>query len=268
MVMLNGAFMRDIHTMMRLDRWKRRNIDAIGEWQSAVSRMEMLNSFAIYRFNNPAFTYPEIDDTVILEAKEMSHPLMFFRDPVSNDMSIKSLHELFIITGANMSGKSTFLRAIGANWVLASCGCPVSASSFRFTPMKLFSSMRTSDNLSSGTSYFHAEILRLRALISAAETGEPMFIILDEILKGTNSQDKLNGSRRFILKLITLPLSGVIATHDLELGELESAYPENIYNRCFEVEYKDDDLSYDYKLRKGVSQNMNASFLLEKFGLV
>lgn len=132
----------------------------------------------------------------------------------------------------------------------------------------LFTSMRTSDNLSSGTSYFHAEILRLKSLLDIVERQQPIFVILDEILKGTNSHDKLNGSRRFLIKLFSLPTTGVIATHDLELGELETSYPDNVSNICFEVEYNNNDLTYDYKLRKGVSHNMNASFLLEKYGLV
>ena len=167
-----------------------------------------------------------------------------------------------------MSGKSTFLRCGGINLVLALSGVVVAASNFRFRPMMLFTSMRTSDNLASGTSYFHAEILRLKSLLELIKINKPIFVILDEILKGTNSHDKLNGSRRFLINLFSLPTTGIVATHDLELGELEENYPDNATNICFEVEYKDNDLTYDYKLKKGVSHNMNASFLLEKYDLI
>ena len=267
-IILDGLFMRDIHTMIKLDIWRKKNIDMISVWIDSVSQIEVLVSFAIYKFNSPKNIFPEIKENEIISARNIYHPLLFYKTPVSNDFNIQSLHQLDIVTGANMSGKSTFLRTIGINWILAHCGSTVSADSFFFTPMKLFTSMRTSDNLSSGTSYFHAEILRLRSLVDMAEANDRLFIILDEILKGTNSLDKLNGSRQLILKLIKLPVAGIIATHDLELGELEALYPNNIFNICFEVETVNDDLVYDYKLKPGVSQNMNASFLLKKYGLV
>ncbi len=267
-VLLNGAYMRDLHTMMRLDRWKKKNIESVNDWKNSVSELETLISFAFYKYNNPSFTFPVPDNSEILESRDLIHPLLFFKNPVANDFDIRHLHQFYLVTGANMSGKSTFLRAVGINLVLALSGSVVSASSFKFTPMMLFTSMRTSDNLSSGTSYFHAEILRLKSLLDIVERQQPIFVILDEILKGTNSHDKLNGSRRFLIKLFSLPTTGVIATHDLELGELETSYPDNVSNICFEVEYNNNDLTYDYKLRKGVSHNMNASFLLEKYGLV
>ena len=167
-----------------------------------------------------------------------------------------------------MAGKSTFLRAIGVNLILACCGAVVRAESFEFQPMALFTSMRTVDNLAKGTSYFHAELLRLQQLVNMAQHEERLFIILDEILKGTNSRDKLNGSRRFLQKLLTLPVAGLVATHDLELGELANTIPDNFFNRCFEITHTDDDIAYDYKLKPGISQNMNPSILLEKMKLV
>ena len=187
---------------------------------------------------------------------------------MTNDFGIDRLHEFYIITGANMAGKSTFLRAVGVNLVLACCGAVVHASSFEFQPMAIFTSMRTVDDLAKGTSYFHAELLRLQKLVTMAEREEKTFIILDEILKGTNSRDKLNGSRRFLQKLLTLPIAGLVATHDLELGALADTQPEHYFNRCFEITHTDDDIVYDYKLKPGISQNMNASILLEKMKLV
>ena len=187
---------------------------------------------------------------------------------IHNDFEVARLHEFYIITGANMAGKSTFLRAIGVNLVLACCGAVVRAECFEFQPTALFTSMRTVDNLAKGTSYFHAELLRLQQLVNMAQHEERLFIILDEILKGTNSRDKLNGSRRFLQKLLTLPVAGLVATHDLELGELANTIPDNFFNRCFEITHTDDDIAYDYKLKPGISQNMNASILLEKMKLV
>ena len=167
-----------------------------------------------------------------------------------------------------MAGKSTFLRSIGVNMVLAHCGSVVCARHFSFQPLYLFSSMRTADNLAKGTSYFHAELIRLKQLVETAQKEERLFIILDEILKGTNSVDKLNGSIRFLQKLLSFPISGLIATHDLELGKLAEKYPDNYINNCFEITHTDEDIAYDYKLKPGISQNMNASILLEKMGLV
>ena len=214
-VLLDGLYMRDIHTMINLDKWKKKNVDAVEGWKDAISNPEMLMSFAIYKFNNPQFNFPVADEKIILKTKDMAHPLLFFKNPVVNDFAIDHLHQFFIITGANMSGKSTFLRAVAVNWILAHCGSVVNAKEFDFKPMRLFTSMRTSDNLSSGTSYFHAEILRLKSLLDLAAEQEPLFVILAEILKGTNSQDKLTGSMRFMLKLHSLPTTGIIATHEI-----------------------------------------------------
>ena len=167
-----------------------------------------------------------------------------------------------------MDGKSKFLRTIGVNLVLALSGNAVCAETFEFQPMNLFSSMRTTDNLAKGTSYFHAELLRLQQLIKIASQSEELFIILDEMLKGTNSRDKLNGSSKFLVKLLSFPVSGIIATHDLALGELAERYPSNFFNACFEISHTQDDITYDYKLKEGVSKNMNASILLRKMGLI
>jgi len=167
-----------------------------------------------------------------------------------------------------MAGKSTFLRTVGINMVLALTGNVVCAESFSFVPIRLFTSMRTTDNLAKGTSYFHAELLRLKALIDQIANDRPHFIILDEMLKGTNSKDKLNGSIKFLNKLLSLPVSGLVATHDLALGKLSEEDPQHYFNICFEIEHTDSDITYDYKLKKGVSQNMNASILMEQMGLI
>jgi len=156
------------------------------------------------------------------------------------------------------------LRTVGINMVLASCGAPVCAHSYAFTPVKLFSSMRTSDNLVNNTSYFQAELLRLKALMDLAAQGDKLFVILDEILKGTNSKDKLAGSRLFLLKMLTYNCAGIIATHDLALGEQESEHPGHFHNICFEITIHEDDITYDYRLQNGVAHNLNATWLLNR----
>lgn len=268
MILLNGLYCRDFHTMHRLDRWKDRYAALIPAWLDALTTVDVLVSMAGFRHNHAGYAVPAVDDSCILRAKDMSHPLVFYRENVGNDFSIDALHELFILTGANMSGKSTFLRTLGVNWVLAMTGNVVSAESFSFKPMPILTGMRTSDNLSAGTSYFKSEITRLKMIYDTVSASSGTLVVLDEILKGTNSTDKLNGSMRFLEKLFRLPVAGVVATHDLELGSLAGKHPDNFRNICFEIEQRGDDIVYDYKLKRGVSRNMNATFLLEKLGLI
>lgn len=267
-IVLNGLYMRDIHVAMRLGRWRERYGEKVEEWLGAVAEADALVSLATFRFNHPDYAVPEITDEVILAAQGVGHPFLGSETRVRNDFGVRDLHELYIVTGANMAGKSTFLRTVGVNLVLALMGGPVCAAQFRCRPVGLFTSMRTTDNLTKGTSYFHAELLRLQQLVRLAEAGRPLFIILDEMLKGTNSHDKLNGSLRFLEKLLAYPVCGLVATHDLALGELETRFPARFRNVCFEIGHAGDEIVYDYKLHSGVSRNMNASILLERMGLI
>lgn len=265
---LNALFLRDIHVLMKLIVWRDNYIDHIEEWISAVNEYDALLSMANYRYNHPQYIFPAISATHTIKAEGLSHPLLRDANVVANDFDLQKMHQMYIVTGANMSGKSTFLRSVGVNMVLALSGNVVRSEKFEFKPINLFTSMRTTDNLSQGKSYFNAELLRLKALHEKAENNTPIFIILDEMLKGTNSTDKLNGSLKFLVKLLQLNISGIIATHDLELGKLAEEYPENFNNICFEIEHENNDVVYDYKLKQGVSKNMNASFLLEKMELI
>lgn len=160
-----------------------------------------------------------------------------------------------------MAGKSTFLRSLGVNYILAMIGAPVFASRLRVSVFSLFSSMRTSDDLAHGISYFNAELLRLRQLINACKRSTHTLIILDEILKGTNSLDKLNGSRMFLEAISSMPVSGVIATHDLELSHMADENPSRFHNFCFEIRLSDE-ITYTYKITQGVARNQNATYLL------
>lgn len=232
---LNGLYLKDFHTLLRLDHWRKKYGPDIETWTDVLSEADALISMANYRFNHPAYCLPVICQDRLLDTEEIGHPLLKSERNVTNDFSIRSLHQIAIVTGANMAGKSTFLRTIGVNLILAQSGNVVCSRYFAFQPMTLFTSMRTTDSLSKDTSYFHAELLRLQQLVNIAQQEDKVFIILDEMLKGTNSVDKLNGSLAFLKRILSYPISGLVATHDLALGELADDFPEHFFNVCFEI---------------------------------
>lgn len=260
----NGIFLRDIALSHKIGEWFANNIERVDSWTGAAAEIDALNSISSFAFNNADFIFPNIDDTCVIKAENMVHPLISKEKRIGNDISIYKNHKFFIITGANMAGKSTFIRSIGVNLILASIGSPVCASKFSFTPVPLFTSMRTGDKLLESSSYFQAELARLKALMEKASKEKFMLVLLDEILKGTNSSDKLQGSRMVLLKFASMDLSGVLATHDTALGELEKEYPENFQNLYFDwTANESGEMMFDYKLRTGVSSNMNAAILLK-----
>ena len=265
---LNGLYLKDFHTLLRLDHWRKKYGPDIETWTDVLSEADALISMANYRFNHPAYCLPVICQDRLLDTEEIGHPLLKSERNVTNDFSIRSLHQIAIVTGANMAGKSTFLRTIGVNLILAQSGNVVCSRYFAFQPMTLFTSMRTTDSLSKDTSYFHAELLRLQQLVNIAQQEDKVFIILDEMLKGTNSVDKLNGSLAFLKRILSYPISGLAATHDLALGELADDFPEHFFNVCFEIVHSGSQITYDYKLHPGISSNMNASILLKQMGLI
>lgn len=265
---LNGLYLKDFHTLLRLDHWRKKYGPDIETWTDVLSEADALISMANYRFNHPAYCLPVICQDRLLDTEEIGHPLLKSERNVTNDFSIRSLHQIAIVTGANMAGKSTFLRTIGVNLILAQSGNVVCSRYFAFQPMTLFTSMRTTDSLSKDTSYVHAELLRLQQLVNIAQQEDKVFIILDEMLKGTNSVDKLNGSLAFLKRILSYPISGLVATHDLALGELADDFPEHFFNVCFEIVHSGSQITYDYKLHPGISSNMNASILLKQMGLI
>lgn len=265
---LNGLYLKDFHTLLRLDHWRKKYGPDIETWTDVLSEADALISMANYRFNHPAYCLPVICQDRLLDTEEIGHPLLKSERNVTNDFSIRSLHQIAIVTGANMAGKSTFLRTIGVNLILAQSGNVVCSRYFAFQPMTLFTSMRTTDSLSKDTSYFHAELLRLQQLVNIAQQEDKVFIILDEMLKGTNSVDKLNGSLAFLKRILSYPISGLVAIHDLALGELADDFPEHFFNVCFEIVHSGSQITYDYKLHPGISSNMNASILLKQMGLI
>ena len=228
-----------------------------------MSRMDALVSMATFRYNEPQAGGAVIDegDGVVYEARALWHPFLGNK-AVRNDFSILN-GNYYIVTGANMAGKSTFLRSLGINYILAMNGMPVFAGSLRVSVFALFTSMRTTDDLTRGISYFNAELLRLRQLIGFCEEHKNTLIILDEILKGTNSADKLNGSRLFLEYISLRNVTGVIATHDLELSRMADGHAGRFHNYCFEIELGTD-VTYSYRITPGVARNQNATFLLKE----
>lgn len=263
-MVLNGLVMRDVLLMMRYRRWMHRWAADFPMWVDALAEMDALVSLANYAYNHPGYAIPQLSTDEVLAAHDLGHPLISAQVRVCNDYRVDAMPHFHLVTGANMAGKSTFLRAVGVNLILASCGAPVCASQFRFRPMQLFSSMRTSDNLVNHTSYFQAELLRLKQLLDAAASSDGLFVILDEMLKGTNSRDKLAGSRLFLLKMLGFQSCGLVATHDLALGDLVQERPGRFTNICFEITIGHDDIIYDYRLKPGLAHNLNATWLLER----
>ena len=268
-VLLEGSIFFQLQEIVRIERWKVRYGQHISEWLETVGELDALCSLGTFAYNHPQYTYPELTEKPFcFLATQMGHPLMPASQCVKNDATIPSRPFFLIITGANMAGKSTYLRTIGVNYLLACIGAPVCCERLKLYPNQLITSLRTSDSLSDNESYFFAELKRLKRIIDLLNQGQQLFIILDEILKGTNSMDKQKGSFDLIRQFMQLKTNGIIATHDLLLGSLIKQFPEEIRNYCFEADIKENELTFSYKLREGVAQNMNACFLMKKMGII
>ena len=268
-VLLEGSIFFQLQEIVRIERWKARYGQHISKWLETVGELDALCSLGTFAYNHPQYTYPELTEKPFcFLATQMGHPLMPASQCVKNDATIPSRPFFLIITGANMAGKSTYLRTIGVNYLLACIGAPVCCERLKLYPNQLITSLRTSDSLSDNESYFFAELKRLKRIIDLLNQGQQLFIIQDEILKGTNSMDKQKGSFDLIRQFMQLKANGIIATHDLLLGSLIKQFPEEIRNYCFEADIKENELTFSYKLREGVAQNMNACFLMKKMGII
>ncbi|MFT4781677.1 MAG: hypothetical protein ACJAZK_001034 [Psychroserpens sp.] len=262
----NGYLLLDVRNAYRVEQWISTYANKVEDWFEVVSFFDAYNSLGNYGFNHQDQIYPKISrEHAIIDAKDLGHPLLYKTKRITSNVSINN-KEFFIVTGANMAGKSTFLRTISLHIVMANVGLPVCASSSNYYPVKLITSMRTSDSLADNSSYFFSELTRLKFIVDAI-VKEPYFIILDEILKGTNSTDKAIGSRKFVEKLVAGKATGIIATHDLSLCKISQELQE-VKNYYFDAEIVNDELYFDYKFKKGICQNMNASFLLKKMEIV
>lgn len=262
----NGFLLIDIKNAYHIEQWIAQYKTTVEHWFEVVSFFDAYNTLGNYTFNHRDFVFPEIvSDNIVIEAENLGHPLLDASKRITSDLSITD-QQFFIVTGANMAGKSTFLRTVSLHVVMANVGLPVCATSSKYNPIKLITSMRTSDSLTDDSSYFFSELTRLKFVVDALET-DSYFIILDEILKGTNSTDKAIGSRKFVEKLVSKNATGIIATHDLSLCEIEKEL-EEVKNYYFDAEIINDELFFDYKLKHGICQNMNASFLLKKMEII
>jgi ABC-type multidrug transport system fused ATPase/permease subunit len=262
---LNGLCLFHFHVLKSLIKWKKQHAQNVILWLDAIAEAEALSSFGNLFYNNPDFTFPTLNKNGKVSFKNMAHPLINKQVRVGNDIDFNP--GFTILTGSNMSGKSTFLRSLGVNMVLAGAGAPVCASEAIIEPLPVLVFMRLSDSLSDSQSYFFAEISRLRQIMDALGNGRA-FVLLDEILKGTNSDDKQAGTIKVIKKMVSLNAIGAIATHDIEVCDTTADYPESLINRCFEVQIINSELYFDYNLRNGICQNKSATFIMEKMGVV
>ncbi len=266
--LLDALLLWDLQYMFKLEKWRNENKNYFTEWVKIISEFDALSSLATYAYNNPAYVFPDVNASKFqLQIVECGHPLIHEDQRVNNSFEYSDSTSFFIVTGANMAGKSTFLRTLGVNLILAMTGAPICENRFYISPIDVFTIMRTRDSLQKNESYFFAELSRLKELIDKLKAGEKLFIILDEVLKGTNSEDKRHGSVALLKQLVGMKTTGVIATHDVSLGQLEKHFPNIIVNKRFEVEIENNELVFDYKIKDGISQNLNATFLMKKMGI-
>ncbi len=266
--LLNALFMYDFHCIRSLEKWRRKFKPYASDWFRAIAEYDAIVSLSVYAFNQENYIYPQMKRDVVFRSRLLGHPLIPGAERICNDFSFEKEDEFAIITGANMAGKSTFLRAFGVNLVLAGVGAPVCAAEFIYHPAPIYSSMRTTDSLYKHESYFFAELKRLKGLIARLEQEGRLFVLLDELLKGTNSKDQSTGAIKLLEQLVGKHSNGIVATHDLQLTELEKRYPSNFINYCFEIKLEAENVLFDYQLRKGITTRMNALELMRKMEII
>ncbi len=266
---LNVFFLWALKQSIAIENWKTENQHDLDDSFYTVGRFEALLSLAGLHINYPDWSFPLIDERegYTLTAIQIAHPLINSSVRVANDYHLDNSRSIDIITGSNMAGKSTFLRTIGINTVLALAGAPVCASSMQLSVMQVISYMRIKDSLNESTSTFKAEIDRLKMLLTIVGGNEKVFLLIDEMLRGTNSLDKYRGSKAVIEQLIAKQGVGMVATHDLQIAELEKKYPNYIRNFYFDIQVKDGDMLFDYKIKHGECKTFNASLLLLQIGI-
>jgi hypothetical protein len=261
-----------VHLAFVFENWREKSGGLVGKWLSATGEIEALCSLAIYAYEHPGNIYPELTDGALLyEGEALGHPLLPQASCVRNDLRLDDKLRVLIISGSNMSGKSTLLRTVGTNAVLALAGAPVVAKKLRLCPVALGATLRIQDSLQAGTSRFYAEIARLRQLVDIAGNGSsgrlPLLFLLDEILHGTNSHDRRIGARMVIRGLLDKGAIGLVTTHDLALAETVDALSERSMNVHFQDELKDGRMTFDYQMRPGIVQKSNALELMRTLGL-
>lgn len=265
---LNTFLLWDLQVILQLEKWRREQQSSVYDWFRVIGEAEAINSLARAAFNHPLWATPTLSDIPgHFEGKALLHPLIPARQAVANDFSTGGRPAISLITGSNMAGKSTFLRAVGVNQVLAMAGSVAPAAELTVSNNRIMSSMRIADNLEENTSTFYAELNKLKGIIEAVRRQEPVLFLLDEILRGTNSHDRQTGSRALVEQMVRENGTGLLATHDLTLTELAAQYPGVIRNYHFDVSVNGEELYFDYTLKNGVCQSMNASILMKKIGI-
>ena len=269
-IILNIALLWDLTTAIRLGIWKQKYAEHVEDWFISLGEFESLLSFS--QLPNvcsttcvPTICVPTVIDNKTIHAKNLGHPLITNEARVSNDVACRN--NIFIISGSNMSGKTTFLRSVGVNLILARAGSYVCAKEMNFTQLEIMTSMRIADNLSEGISTFYAELKRIKGIIEMARTNSEMLFLIDEIFRGTNSVDRLSGAKTILQKLNELGVIGMITTHDLELCEIAKDYPR-IRNYSFSESYIDNEIHFNYKMREGVSTTTNAKYLMRMMDII
>lgn len=265
---LNTFLLWDLRQMLALDRWRNQHKTVVPEWFHTIAEAEVLNSLASFRFNDPDTCWPVFKEAHgSFRATGMAHPLIPKDKQVTNDFTIDGKGKIALVTGSNMAGKSTFLRSVAVNIVLARMGAPACCTMLELSPLQLMSSMRVSDNLNENTSTFLAELKKLKSIITAVNEHRTVLILLDEILRGTNSYDRHLGSDALIRQLVKQQAMAVVASHDLELTKLEDDFPTHIDNYHFDVEVQNEQMYFDYKLKEGVCKTVNAYLLMKNIGI-
>lgn len=264
---INALTLWDVLFLFRLDAWRAEHGRGVRKWFEALAQLEALASFASWPFERPEDAWPQVDDgPVHVEAKELGHPLL--EAPVTNDVSLPSPGHAWVITGSNMSGKTTLMRTVGLNTVMALAGLPVHASSFRVSRVQVMTSMRLKDSLERGVSYFYAEVQRIKTLLETAKAHrERCFFLLDELFMGTNTKERQVASRQLLLLLLDQGASGAVTTHDLSLCELATERPAQVKNVHFRDQIIDGEMTFDYRLKDGVVQTTNALEVLKRAGI-
>jgi len=269
MFILNALFIWDIRQLIAIENWKRNNLVHIEVAFDVVAEFEAVMSLASLKINYPDWSFPEIIDGAgyTLTAENLAHPLISADKRIPNDYELNDTFKIDIITGSNMAGKSTFLRTIGINTVLALCGAPVCADNMQVSVITIITYMRIKDSLNESTSTFKAELDRLQMLLKAVETEPKVFFLIDEMLRGTNSVDKYRGSKAVIEQLAHKNGVGMVATHDLQIAELEKSHPDYVRNFYFDIQVKNGEMLFDYKIKHGECKTFNASLLLKQIGI-
>lgn len=263
--LFNGFGSYHLRLYNRYQLWKEEHAAMVRVWIESIGKVEQWNLQANFAYNNPCYIYPTWHTERSFEFIDVAHPFIPEKVRVGNSIAFSN-DGIMILTGSNMSGKSTFLRTIGINFVLAQSGMPVCAKSAHLSVKNIVVSMRMSDSLADQKSYFFAEILRLKNIIDGLN--EQTFLLLDELLRGTNSDDKRQGTIGLLHSLRLKNAQGILATHDLEVCAVSNEFSTYFRNACFEVDMEEDQLHFDYTLRDGICKNKNASYLLKKYGII